>query len=33
MDFLKGVSMVVVNGRKSRDAYSYMCILQGLLGI
>ena len=34
VDFLKGVSMVVVNGRKGRDAYGYMCVLwQGLLGI
>ena len=33
VDFLNGVNMVVVNGRESRDAYSYMCIWQGLLGI
>ena len=33
VDFLKGVNMVVVNGRKGRDAYSYMCVWQGLLGV
>ena len=33
VDFLKDVNMVVVNGRKGRDAYSYMCVWQGLLGI